>query len=104
MAVRRRNRGRPCEKTPRRSHSPWGRSYEGGQHLGREALHLVELIVADESEAEIGRSSGSIAAQRSDHDVGGAEAHRAARVHASAVVRGEELGREALGRAGIVVE
>jgi hypothetical protein len=66
-------------------------SFSGGApDLGGEALELGELVVADEPDAEIGDARRRVATEGGDHHVGGAEAHRAARVHAAAVVGGEE--------------
>src|SRR6266545_379630 len=76
---------------------------QGGPDLGREPLKLGELIGAHEPDTEVTDSSRSIPSKRREHHVGGAEAHRTARVHASAVVGGEELLGDALGLARIVL-
>src|SRR2546426_12384448 len=76
---------------------------KGGPDLGREPLQLGELIVAHEPDTEVADSSRSIPSKRREHHVGGAEAHRTARVHASTIVGGEEFLGDALGLARIVL-
>src|SRR6266508_4104272 len=74
------------------------------QHLGGEALELLKLIVAHEAEAEVGDTGVGVPAERGDHRVRWAEAHRAAHVHAAPVVVREKLTGSALGRAYVVLE
>src|SRR3989442_15942973 len=60
-------------------------------------------MVPHEPEAEVAAPGRSIPSKRREHHVGGAEAHRTARVPASAVVGGEEFLGDALGLARIVL-
>src|SRR5690349_17987361 len=62
-----------------------------GQHLGGEALELLELIFAHEAEAEIGDAGIDVAVKGGDDRLRGSEAHGAAHVHAATIVGGEEL-------------
>src|SRR5215831_13707888 len=77
---------------------------EDGQHFGGEALELLELILANEAQAEVGDSGIGVAAKGSDHRLGRPETHGAAHVHAAPVVGGEELAGAAFGRAHVVLE
>src|SRR5215510_2946588 len=77
---------------------------EDGQDLGGEALELLELILAHETQAEIGDTGVRVALERRDHRLGRTEAHGAAHVHPRAVVSGQEFPRAALGRAHVVLE